>query len=304
MSRLLAALGVALVWLFALPAQAAACCSSATVFGVGRLLVWEDMAFGLNVGAALGTGRWASDGQWRPFAADYAESELAPTAWGIVRVGENWEIQAKVPWIVNWRSSGEVSSAGHGAGDALVGVRYQIVGVGEFLEIPAIAVSAGVALPTGRREEDATALLGADATGRGVWEGSVSVSVEKTWTSWFLRLDAGTRASLPFRRSDRDIAQRYGPGLSVALTGGKEVIPGLSVALVVQHEREGAIHVDGDSIAGSSSNGQQASGALSWRFTPHWTVQASVTGGIHHSGWGENRPGRFTTTWGLRYGHF
>lgn len=304
MARLLAALVVAVVCLFAQPVKAAACCSSATVSGVGRLLVWEEMAFGINLGAATGTGRWASDGQWRPFAADYTERELAPSVWGIVRVGEKWEVQAKLPWIVNFRSSGEISSTGHGAGDALTAVRYQITGIGEYLEIPAIAVTAGMTLPTGRREESAFALLGADATGRGVWEGSASVSVEQTWGSWFLRLDAGGRASLPFHRTDKDVSQRYGPGLSLALTGGKEVIPGLSVALLAQHEREGAIFIDGESVEGSSSNGQTASAAVSWRFTPHWTVQAAVSGGIHHSGWGENRPGRFSTTWGLRYGHF
>lgn len=304
MARLLAAFVVVGVCLWTQVAHAAACCSSATVSGVGRLLVWENAAAGITLGASTTLGRWGPDRSWRPYPAEYRERELAPSAWGIVRLSERVELQAKVPWIINIRSSGDTTATGHGAGDALLAGRYEITGVGEYLHIPAIALTAGVLLPTGRREEDALRPFAADATGRGAWEGSLALSVEQTWKTWFLRLDAGARASLPFKRPDRDVTQRYGPGASIALTGGKEVLPGLSLALVVDDSHEGVIHLGGERVEGSSSHGLAATGAVSWRFLPHWTAQAALTCGVYTSGFGANRAGRFTTTWGLRYGFF
>lgn len=304
MSRTQAILLVALMTSWAGPAWAAACCTSATVFGVGRLLMWEDAAAGVQLGAANGLGRWSPDGAWRPLGENRRELELSASAWTIVRLGQRWEAQARVPFLVNLRRSDEVSAVGVGAGDVLAGLRYELVSIGEYLELPAVAFTVGVLAPTARREEASQLPLGADATGRGVWEGSASVALEQTWSRWFLRLDAGGRASLPFRRSDRATSQRYGPGLTLALSGGRELRPGLTAALLVQHDREGRISVDGVPVENSSSWGLSASAAVSWLFRPHWTLQAAISSSAFASGWGSNRPGQLSTTWGIRYGHY
>lgn len=304
MSRAWAIVLVAVVSSWAGQARAAACCTSATVFGVGRLLVWEDAAAGLQLGASNGFGRWSPQGEWRSLGEDRRELELSASAWAIMRLGQRWEAQARVPVLINVRRSDDVGAVGAGVGDVLLGVRYELVSLGEYLELPAVAFTAGLLAPTARREEASRLPLGADATGRGVWEGSVSVAVEQTWSTWFARLDAGGRVSLPFRRSDRALSQRYGPGLTLALSGGRELRPGLTAALLVQHEREGRLTLDGVPVDDSSSWGVSASAAVSWRFRPHWTLQAAITSDVFASGWGDNRPGQLSTTWGIRYGHF
>ena len=44
------------------PAFAAPCCMSATAFGIGRLLIWEEFAMGTRLSWLHGVGTWDSTG--------------------------------------------------------------------------------------------------------------------------------------------------------------------------------------------------------------------------------------------------
>lgn len=306
--RLLPLLSAALIgamgWCAPKEALAAACCTSATVFGAGRLLVWEDAAAGLRLSGGRGLGQWDAPGVWRAYPAGFREHELRLEAWGIVRLARRTQLSLRTPWLGNLRSAGESSAFGHGFGDLQTGIRHELVSLGEYVELPAIAVTVGVLAPLGRRPEDSPLPLAVGATGRGAWELSLGVEIEESWGPWYARLEAGVRAPLAFTRTDLGVSQRFGPGGAVALSGGREVISNLVLGLMVSHDREARVNVDGAPVEGSAASSTSATAAASWRFHPHWTIQAAVTSAVLVDKLGANRPGLLTTTFGVRHGFF
>src|SRR5512140_3846420 len=84
-------------------AAAAACCMSATGFGLGRLRVWEESAFGLQLGTARSLGQWDSSGSLRWNESGYSDGLSLAQPWTIVRVHERVQLQAWVPVYPNDR---------------------------------------------------------------------------------------------------------------------------------------------------------------------------------------------------------
>lgn len=301
-------LALALVLVVSMPgaAHAAACCISATVSGVGRLLIWEQFAAGVQVGYAQGFGQWDTTGRWRAFDASYAEGEARADLWGLLRLSERAQVSARLPGLITLRRSGDTSGAGGGLGDSQLGLRYELVSIGQFLEIPAIALTASVIAPTGVRPESASPFpLGTGATGRGAWVAALALAVEQTFLPWYVRLDVAGTAALPFRREDLGADQTYGPGVQAALSVGRSMAADtITVGASLQFDWEGALRIGQSTLEGSGGYSLGLSGAVSWRFDPHWTVQAAVANGLYPSGFGANRMGRLSATAGVRYGFF
>jgi hypothetical protein len=268
------------------------------------LLAWEDAAVGLRLSAADGLGRWSPTGAWQSYGDQYSEWEARASVWAIVRLSERWQLSGQLPWIVNYRQAGEQSAFGTGAGDAQVSGRYELIGMGKYLHVPALALSVTALAPLSRREEASSAPLGADATGRGVWECSASITIEQTWSPWFVRVESGGRASLPFTRHDLNMRQRYGPGFTVALSGGVEIRTRIVLGLLVQRDWEGRFTLGGADVDGSASSAWLTSAAVSWKFDPHWMLQGAVSSNVFASNGGVNRPGQLSTTMGIRHGYF
>ena len=76
------------------------------------------------------------------------------------------------------------------------------------------------------------------------------------------------------------------------------------VSVFGRYAQEGALSLDEELINNSGQSGTSVGSSVSWRRTPHWTVQGGVESGLFINGLGDNQPGRITTTLGLRYGHF
>lgn len=286
------------------PAAAAPCCMSATAFGIGRLLIWEDFALGLRTSLAPGLGAWDADGQWRPWQGDYSETEWRSEVWGLVGLGRRASVFLRVPSVVLARSAGEVSDVGGGLGDLSAGVRYEVTAIGEYLELPAIALTLAVLAPTGRSPEEARTDLAVDVTGRGAWVASLGLSIEHTELPWFVRFDVGTSVPLPQHRDDLGVDQRLGVSIDVALSGGVELDDGIVISVVPRFTWIDVTRLDEEPEHGSSRRDLGIALAGSWRFDPHWTLQASVDQPLALDGVGQNQPGRVLTTLGLRYGSF
>ena len=300
-----AALAGALALLSARAAQAAACCISATSFGVGRLLIWEDAAAGLSVGHSRSLGQYDAGGRLRWNPSGYREGLTNLTAWGIVRVHKRVQVQAWVPVVLNDRASGDERQFAGGLGDVGLGARFEYLGIGELRRVPSFAVTLSVAAPTGRRVEQTSPPLFAGATGRGAWTGSVAVEAEYAFAPWFLRLDAGLSMFLPFTRSDTGQSQLYGPMFRASLSAGREVVPDLVVvALALSEEVEAPLRLDGAVVEGSLAHTPSVAASVSWRADPHVTLVATLNNGIFPSGFAANRDARLGFTLGVRYGHF
>ena len=299
-----AALAVASV-LLPRAASAAACCLSATAFGVGRLRIWEDYAIGVQLGTARSLGQWDQAGKLRRNASGYSDGLSRFEPWAIVRLHERVQVQAWIPVLLNDRAGGGETQLAGGLGDVGAAARFEIVSLGEYAGLPAFAVTLGAVAPTGRRPEQTSPPLLAGTTGRGAWAGSLALETEYAWLPWFVRLDAGITASLPFRRSDTGASQQYGPLLQAALSAGNEIVPEkLVVAVAVSGEWERALSLDGAEVPRSNAYSYSLAGSLSWLVDPHWTLVANVTNDVWPDGAGMNRDARIGFTMGVRYGHF
>lgn len=295
---------VALAAVAPTPARAAPCCMSATAFGTGRLLIWEDFAFGLRTSVAGGLGQWDEDGAWHPYDG-YGELEWRSEVWGMGALSRRASVFARVPFVATHRTAGDLDGFGGGLADVSAGLRYELLTIGEYLELPAIALTLSVTAPTGRATWGAATPLGVDVTGRGAWALGAGVSVEHTEMPWFVRLDLGVTVPLPAARPDLGgVDQRFGPELATALAGGVELTDGVVTSLVARLTWASEIVLDGRAVDGSGRLDVGLGAALSWRFEAHWTLQLAVDTGIFADGLGDNQPGRVTGTAGVRYGVF
>jgi hypothetical protein len=305
--RITAALVAAAGAAIALPrgAYAAACCVSATSFGVGRLLAWEDYAVGLQLGHARSLGQWDSTGSLRWNGSEFSDGLTTAQTWAIVRLHDRVQLQAWVPVVLNDRRSAGQSQLAGGLGDAGAAARVEVLKIGEYQGLPSFAVTAGALAPTGKRVEETSPPLFAGATGRGAWGGSLAVEGEYAFLPWFVRLDAGATRYLAFRRTDTGALQRYGPVLQGALSTGRELRPDvLVVALAITGEWESPITSDGAAVPRSSARSYALASSLAWRVHPRWTLTGTLTNTVWPDGAGMNRDARLGFTFGVRHGHF
>ncbi len=216
--------------------RAAACCASATSFGIGRLRVWEDWAAGVQLGHARSLGQWDSQGTLRWNGSQFSDGITTAQAWAIVRLQDRVQLQGWLPVVVEDRHTVTESQIAGGPGDAGAAVRVEILKTGEHEWLPSFAVTAGALAPTGKRVEETSPPLFAGTTGRGAWGGSFAIEAEYVLLPWYLRLDAGTTAYLPFRRPDTGEREQYGPVFQATLSTGREIFSDsfvLALALTV-----------------------------------------------------------------------
>jgi hypothetical protein len=301
----LAAAALALALAPARLARAAPCCISATSFGVGRLLIWEDFAVGVQLGHTRYLGEYDASGALRLHPAGYHEglSQLQP--WAIVRVNKRVQVEGWVPLLLNDRTSDGTRQIAGGLGDVGAAGRFELIGIGEVLGFPSLAVTLGATAPTGRRVEQTSPPLFAGTTGRGAWAGSIAVESEYARMPWFMRLDAGASFSLPFTRPDTGQRQLYGPVGRVGLSAGREIVRDVAVlALAATSEIEGSTRLDGAVAPSSVAYSLSLAASLSWRVGDHWTLVGGLNNSVWPSHFAKNRDAQIGLTFGARYGHF
>jgi hypothetical protein len=285
-------------------AQAAACCLSASVFGIGRLAIWETAAFGALVMGARDSGRWDKTGSWRPFPSTYQQDELRTDLWGILRLHERAQLSAKAPWVTGIRAAqGVPRVVAGGLGDVAVALRWDAILAGEFKGWPAITVTATGVIPMATRVEETADLLGAGTTGRGAWVGGLALAVEKAVLPWFARADLGFTLPAGFERRDTGVTLRYGPGWQAGLSAGRELVPDrIVLGAQAVFDREAPYTQAGVEESDSGTRGLNAGLSLSWRFADVWTATAAASSDAP-SGWlgPRNRTERWSATMGIRY---
>jgi hypothetical protein len=302
----LRALPLALL-LAALPraAGAAACCMSATSFGVGRLTIWEQWAVGLRAGHARSLGQWTSGGTLDPNPPGYSAGVTTVEPWAIVRLHERVQVQAWVPLVWEDREQDTTWQVAGGLGDLGAAARFELVAIGQYVGLPSLAVTAGFLAPTGKRVEQVEPPLFAGTTGRGAWATSLALESEYARMPWFVRLDAGATYSFPFVRADTGETQQYAPSLQAALSAGRELLPEvLVVALAIAAEREGDITIGGEPVSGSRAHSVTLAASVSWTLDPHWTLVGTLANTAWPADVGMNRDARTGFTLGVRHGHF
>ena len=286
-------------------ARAAACCLSATSFGVGRLLVWEDFAIGLSLGHARVLGEWDAQGNLHFNPPGYSEGITRAQLWMILRLHERVQAQAWAPVLVNDRWSDDQHQIAGGLGDVGGAVRVELVPIGAFKNLPSLAMTLGGAFPTGERVEQTSPPLFAGATGLGACAGSVGLESEYAFLPWFVRLEFRLTGYLSFRRSDTGQREQYGPLVQTTLSAGREAFTNqIVIALALHGEWQDRVEFNGTSVPDSRARALSTGVSLSWRANPHWTLLATGSNAVWPSGVGMNRDARVGLDLGVRYGHF
>lgn len=303
MSRLLAFAAAALLLTASSISNAASCCLSAAAFGVGRLRLGETWALGYSASLADVRGRWDAAGQWMNRPEGYREREWRQEFWGLRELSDDLSGFVRLPFLLNDRRSGTTRRQSGGVGDMQAGARWEWVPLRAGDTGPALALTASLALPTGRSTDESDNPLGADVTGRGAWVPGLSGEVEWTGAASFLRMEAGVTAPLPFRRADIHQRQQFGPGLQVALSGGIEIAAESALSLLIGWEREADLRIGGERVPDSAQSGWHLGPSLALALDESWTFLARLDGAVAADGWGDNANGRLSATAGVRYGY-
>lgn len=281
--------------------RAAACCLSTSAFGTGRLAIWEEAAFGLSSSYGTAHGAWDPAGRYLRFT-DYEEREGRVVGWGIVRLSPSLEASVRLPWVFTEKATATLADNASGPGDPAFGLRWDLIPIGAWQGLPGVALTFGASAPMGRAPGQSRTVLGSDVTTRGAWIGSVGVSLERAHEPFFVRLDVA--GSYAFPSTVAGETQRLGPGLELSLGGGVEILDGLVLSAAPRLVLEGATERGGATVPGSEQREAALAWAASWKFDPHWTVQAAVDHGLPFDGFTQNRQLRTVGQLGLRYGWF
>jgi hypothetical protein len=175
---------------------------------------------------------------------------------------------------------------------------------GERAGVPAVALTATLTVPTARRAEEATDPLGASTTGRGAWVAGLAASVERAVLPWFARLDVGVTVPAGFARQDLGKTQRYGTGVQLAVSAGRELVPDTVVlGAQVLLDREAPYTLNGNVEPASGTHGWNTGLSLSWKVAPAWTLTGNCATDAP-AGWlgARNRTERWSAALGVRFG--
>ncbi|MBI3185634.1 MAG: hypothetical protein HYZ28_26140 [Myxococcales bacterium] len=294
-------------------AEAAACCRSASTFGVGRLAIWEQAAVMVNATGSVGFGRWDASGTWSSSSAGTVENEWRAQVAGIGMLHEKVQVYGRAPLVMNQRAYYGQADFFGGLGDVLLGARGELLAIGEYTELPGVALSLGLNIPTGRATFDARRPMATDVTGRGSWDILVGSTFDWAQGQWYLQLGGGLVVPLPMRRPDTGSVQRYGLGLEAFAAGGWEFGEKLILSMVARVSKASWIRDCGPSptspqtcfvVPESDTFGVYLGPTIAWRVTPHWTVQGALEVPPFGTGFGDNIPGQLAMSLGIRHGFF
>lgn len=261
------------------PVIAAACCTSATAFGVGRLLMWENFAVGTRLSLKNSLGFFGDNNDL--IIDEDTAAEVRSELYSLVALSKQSALFVQVPFVFSQRRS---------FGDVSFGVRHQLIGIGEYLELPGIALMSSISVPSG-----------ADETAYSLFAGA---AFEKTFDGiWFTQLNVGGRAPLPITLSNQDILWS-GLGLDLGAVVGLELIKDVVVSLSLQYTGDSSQYYNGVVRTGSNRYKLNSAFGASWRFDPHWTIISSLSSDLFIAGLGRHFPSAISGGVGIRYGYF
>ncbi|MDC3954638.1 hypothetical protein [Polyangium jinanense] len=280
-------------------ASASACCGSGHGLGQ-RLGPLERAAVGLSFRFSdrFGSHGYAGGFTLAPSGTLDAEgrAELGVLFAPVPRL----QLGLVAPVLLNVRSSREDTFVGGGFGDLAFSARFDLVPLTTTSAWPAIALTAGVGLPTGRSAANAKDPLATDATGLGAAEVRPGVFVEKNWSG---EATAVFSASIGFRTpmtGARGERIELGPRARFVAAAGPVFSSGWSLSAGLVHERESAPSIGGVTTPDADRRRTAALLFAGYDLSTRFTALASLEVDLPVPSLGKNEPSAVAFAIGLR----
>lgn len=240
---LLPAVCLVLGLLFSRQAQGSACCGSGHGLGQ-RLNRSENAALAVSIRAANRFGSYDPTAGFFRAPSATVDDEIRADLSGLYAPVRGLQFGISVPFVFNVRTLGSDSAWNGGIGDVSASARFDILPVETLRSWPAVALTMGLTVPTGRPIADARDKLATDATGQGIFEVRPGIFWEKSFSGSAVAFLVG---SLGFRSSQTDIEGhriQRAPRLFLLAAGGPVFHNGLSLSIGLIHEHEWAPSID------------------------------------------------------------
>ncbi|HVK65877.1 MAG TPA: transporter [Polyangium sp.] len=280
-------------------ASASACCGSGHGLGQ-RLGPLERGAIGLSFRFSDRFGSYGHAGAFTLAPTGTLDAEGRAELGCLFAPIPRLQLGLVAPVLLNIRGARDGTDVGGGFGDLSLSARFDIVSLTTTSAWPAIALTAGVSLPTGRSAADAKDPLATDATGLGAVEVRPGVFVEKNWdneASAVFSASIGLRTPMTGARGERI---ELGPRIRLVAAAGPVFSTGWSLSAGLVHEYESAPSLGGATTADADRRRTAALLFAGYDISERFTALASLEVDLPVSSLGKNEPSAVAFAIGLR----
>ncbi|MDI1443301.1 hypothetical protein [Polyangium sp. 6x1] len=281
-------------------ASASACCGSGHGLGQ-RLGPFERGAIGLSFRFSDRFGSHGHAGGFTLAPAGTLDAEGRAELGGLFAPIPRLQLGLVAPVLLNIRGSrDDTAVVGGGFGDLSLSARFDIVSLTTTSAWPAIALTTGVSLPTGRSAAAAKDPLATDATGLGAAEVRPGVFVEKNWdnrASAVFSASIGLRTPMTGARGERI---GLGPRARFVAAAGPVFSSGWSLSAGLVHERESAPSIAGVVTPDADRRRTAALLFAGYDLSERFTALASLEVDLPVPSLGKNEPSAVAFAIGLR----
>ena len=269
-------------------ARAQACCAGGTALSPGRLNLHESELVGLQLKGTGITGSFDGGGRFIASPSGVAEADLEQDLIATLRVLTRGQFTVVLPLLETWRHASGISDSGGGVGDIQVNLRWDATDAGASRTIPGVAVLAALLLPTGLPPESATHVLSTDATGAGMVQGTLGLSLEQTFGKVLVNLTGST--TLHTARTVLGMHTQLGPSFNGFAALGYSFDAGPVAALTASYTGELDSLNDGAAQPGSARRQLRFGISGGYALSDWWRVQGGVFGDPPAAHFGQNQP--------------
>ena len=257
-------------------AWAQACCSGGQAVTPIRLGDLERAAAGFVLRASGGLGSIDASGVWRATAAGTHDINLEQDLLAAVRVHKRVQMALTLPWLETARNAPGVPwASGQGLGDIDLAARADVTRLDDARPWPALAVVAGVTMPTGRAADASKAPLATDVTGTGTWQLRPAVVLDRQWQPWLLQMAGVVTWAAPHTVGDLHAQQGMSGTVTAAVV--RELPLDLFGSVALTWLGAGASTLNGQTLEKSGRSQWTAAASMLWQASARWRVHGGVT---------------------------
>ncbi len=240
----------------------------------GRLELHESALVGLQTKVTGAIGSFGPDGSFSPEPKGTSEVDFEQDLIATLRVLSRGQVTVLVPLMETYRRVPGITDAGGGIGDIVVNARWDATLAGTSRIVPGIAVLAALTLPTGVPPDQATHVLSADSTGRGMVQGALGLSLEQTFGPVLVNLTGS--ATLHTARTVMGVHSLLGPSFNAFAALGYSFAAGPVAAVTASYTASLDSQTNGADQPDSAERQLRLFVSGGYSITDAWRIQGGI----------------------------